>query len=107
LLAAGGAAAQSATPVGLWQTVNERGEREGLVRIVEANGELRGSVVAVRSSATRSGAQSRLVDDWEGFATREEAAGVRPGIPSSFARVSRGPSTDSLRAVTVLPQTYA
>jgi uncharacterized protein (DUF2147 family) len=49
LLAACGAAAQSATPAGLWQTVNERGEREGLVRIVEANGELRGSVVAVYS----------------------------------------------------------
>jgi uncharacterized protein (DUF2147 family) len=48
-LAAGGAAAQSPTPAGLWQTLNERGEREGLVRIVEVDGELRGSVVAVYS----------------------------------------------------------
>lgn len=37
------------TPVGLWQTVNERGEREGLVRIVEVDGELRGTVVQVYS----------------------------------------------------------
>jgi uncharacterized protein (DUF2147 family) len=40
---------QLPTPVGVWQTINERGEREGLVRIVEVAGELRGSVIAVYS----------------------------------------------------------
>jgi len=49
LLAASGAAAQSSTPVGLWQTVNESGQREALVRISEAGGELRGHVVTVFS----------------------------------------------------------
>jgi uncharacterized protein (DUF2147 family) len=48
-LAALDAVAQSATPAGLWQTVNERGEREALVRIVEVAGELRGNVVEVYS----------------------------------------------------------
>ena len=43
------AAAQAPTPVGLWETVNERGETEGLVRIVEVAGELRGTVIAVFS----------------------------------------------------------
>ncbi len=49
LAAAAGAAAQSATPVGLWKTVNERGEAEGLVRIVEVAGEFRGTVEKVYS----------------------------------------------------------
>ncbi len=49
LAAAAGASAQSATPVGLWKTVNERGEAEGLVRIVEVAGELRGTVEKVYS----------------------------------------------------------
>jgi|SRR6266850_279811 len=48
-LAALDAVAQPATPGGLWQTVNERGEREALVRITEVAGELRGSVVQVFS----------------------------------------------------------
>jgi uncharacterized protein (DUF2147 family) len=48
-LAAGAAAAQSSTPVGAWKTVNERGEPEGLVRIVEVAGELRGAVEQVYS----------------------------------------------------------
>jgi len=48
-LAASGAAAQSPTAVGLWQTVNESGQREALVRITEVDGELRGHVVAVFS----------------------------------------------------------
>lgn len=48
-LAALDAVAQPATPAGLWQTVNERGEREALVRIAEVAGELRGSVVQVFS----------------------------------------------------------
>ncbi|HZE60571.1 MAG TPA: DUF2147 domain-containing protein [Burkholderiales bacterium] len=43
------AAAQSSTPVGTWKTVNERGEPEGLVRIVEVAGELRGRVEKVYS----------------------------------------------------------
>ena len=46
---AAGAAAQSSTPVGNWKTVNERGEPEGLVRIVEVAGELRGTVQKVYS----------------------------------------------------------
>jgi uncharacterized protein (DUF2147 family) len=41
------AAAQSSTPVGTWKTVNERGELEGRVRIVEVAGELRGTVEKV------------------------------------------------------------
>ncbi len=49
LLTAFGAAAQSSTPVGLWQTVNESGQREALVRITEVDGELRGHVVAIFS----------------------------------------------------------
>jgi uncharacterized protein (DUF2147 family) len=48
-LAALDAVGQPAAPAGLWQTVNERGEREALVRIVEVGGELRGSVVQVFS----------------------------------------------------------
>lgn len=40
---------QLSTPAGVWQTVNERGEREGLVRIIDVDGELRGSVIAVYS----------------------------------------------------------
>ena len=43
------AAAQSSTPAGVWKTVNERGEVEGLVRIVEVAGELRGTVEKVYS----------------------------------------------------------
>jgi uncharacterized protein (DUF2147 family) len=49
LLAAFGAAAQAPSPVGLWQTLNESGQREGLVRITEVDGELRGHVVSVYS----------------------------------------------------------
>jgi uncharacterized protein (DUF2147 family) len=49
LLTACGAAAQSSTPAGLWQTVNEGGQREALVRITEVEGELRGHVVTVFS----------------------------------------------------------
>ena len=41
------AAAQSSTPVGTWKTVNERGEPEAVVRIVEVAGELRGTVEKV------------------------------------------------------------
>ena len=48
-LAVGAAAAQSSTPAGLWKTVNERGEVEGLVRIAEVAGELRGTVEKVYS----------------------------------------------------------
>jgi uncharacterized protein (DUF2147 family) len=48
-LAAGLAAAQSATPVGNWKTVNEHGEPEGLVHIVDVAGELRGTVEKVYS----------------------------------------------------------
>jgi uncharacterized protein (DUF2147 family) len=54
-LAALDAVAQSAAPAGLWQTVNERGEREALVRIVEVAGELRGNVVEVYSPPAPSG----------------------------------------------------
>ena len=43
------AAAQSSTPAGVWKTVNERGEVEGLVRIEEVAGELRGTVQKVYS----------------------------------------------------------
>jgi uncharacterized protein (DUF2147 family) len=41
---------QASTPVGLWQTVSDRtGQPDGLVRIVEINGEYIGTVVAVFS----------------------------------------------------------
>jgi uncharacterized protein (DUF2147 family) len=41
---------QASTPVGLWQTVSDRtGQPDGLVRIVEVNGEYIGTVVAVFS----------------------------------------------------------
>ncbi len=46
---AAAASAQSSTPVGLWKTVNEKGEPEGLVRIVEVAGEMRGTVEKVFS----------------------------------------------------------
>src|SRR5258706_12755467 len=48
-LVAGAAAGQTSTPVGAWKTVNERREPEGLVRIVEVAGELRGAVEQVYS----------------------------------------------------------
>lgn len=35
----------------------------------------------VPDAATRSGAPSQVMDDWEGFARREESARVRPGDP--------------------------
>lgn len=44
-----GANAQSSTPVGLWKTVNEKGEPEGLVRIIDVAGEFRGTVEKVYS----------------------------------------------------------
>jgi uncharacterized protein (DUF2147 family) len=43
------ASAGAQTAVGSWKTVNERGEPEGLVRIVEVAGELRGTVEKVYS----------------------------------------------------------
>src|SRR5919109_3476045 len=49
LLAAIGVSAQPPAPVGLWQTVNESGQREALVRITEVDGELRGYVVTIFS----------------------------------------------------------
>lgn len=49
----GTAAAQSSTPsfspAGLWKTVNEKGEPEGLVRITEVAGEFRATVEKVYS----------------------------------------------------------
>lgn len=45
-----GAAAQERTALGLWRTLNDRtGQAEGLVRITESDGELRGQVVKVFS----------------------------------------------------------
>jgi uncharacterized protein (DUF2147 family) len=44
------AAAQLATPAGLWRTYSDRtGQADGLVRIVEANGEFEGTVQKVFS----------------------------------------------------------
>ena len=46
---------QAASPAGLWQTVSDRnGQPDGLVRIVEADGELTGTVVAVFSPPAKS-----------------------------------------------------
>ena len=62
---AGAAAAQSSTPAsspaGLWKTVNEKGEAEGLVRIVEVAGEFRATVEKVYSPPAPE-AQPRCVD---------------------------------------------
>jgi uncharacterized protein (DUF2147 family) len=54
LVAALAAKAQAPTPVGLWKTFNERtGQAEGLGRIVERDGALLGTVVAVFSPPAR------------------------------------------------------
>jgi len=46
----GAAAAQQATPAGLWKTYGDRtGQADGLVRIVEVNGVFEGTVVKVLS----------------------------------------------------------
>ncbi len=46
---------QAASPAGLWQTVSDRtGQPDGLVRIVEADGEFTGAVAAVFSPPARS-----------------------------------------------------
>ena len=46
---------QAASPVGLWQTVSDRsGQPDGLVRIVEADGEFTGTVTAVFSPPAKS-----------------------------------------------------
>lgn len=46
---------QAPTPVGLWQTVSDRtGQADGLVRIVEIDGEYVGTVVAVFSPPAES-----------------------------------------------------
>jgi uncharacterized protein (DUF2147 family) len=46
---------QAPTPVGLWQTLSDRtGQADGLVRIVEADGEYVGTVVAVFSPPAES-----------------------------------------------------
>ena len=43
------------SPVGLWQTISDRtGQADGLVRIVEVNGEYLGTVVAVFSPPAES-----------------------------------------------------
>src|SRR5690242_3842174 len=50
LLLAAQASAQEHGAAGLWRTLNDRtGEAEGLVRITESEGELRGEVVKVFS----------------------------------------------------------
>ena len=50
-----GAAAQAATPAGLWKTYSDRtGQADGLVRITEANGELEGMVEKVFSPPAAS-----------------------------------------------------
>ncbi len=46
---------QTATPAGLWQTVSDRtGQPDGLVRIVEADGEFTGAVAAVYAPPAKS-----------------------------------------------------
>ena len=48
LLFATAAAGQALTPAGIWRTFSDRtGEADGLVRIVETNGEFVGTVLAV------------------------------------------------------------
>jgi len=85
-LTALGAAGPAATPVGLWQTLNERGEREGLVRIVEVDGELRGSVVQVYSPPAPSA--SPLC---------EQCAGARRNQPVVGMEILRGARWDGSR----------
>jgi uncharacterized protein (DUF2147 family) len=50
MLLSGAASSQSHSPAGLWKTYSDRtGEADGLVRIVEENGEFQGIVEAVFS----------------------------------------------------------
>jgi uncharacterized protein (DUF2147 family) len=50
LLCSGPVLGEVSTPVGLWQTVSDRtGQADGLVRVVEVDGEYIGTVVAVFS----------------------------------------------------------
>jgi uncharacterized protein (DUF2147 family) len=55
LVCCGPAWGQGSTPVGLWQTVSDRtGRPDGLVRVLEVDGEYIGTVVAVFSPAAES-----------------------------------------------------
>lgn len=55
LACCGPAWGQVSTPAGLWQTVSDRtGQADGLVRVVEVNGEYVGTVVAVFSPPAES-----------------------------------------------------
>ena len=55
LLCTGPVWGEAPTPVGLWQTVSDRtGQVDGLVRIVEVDGEYIGTVVAVLSPPAES-----------------------------------------------------
>jgi uncharacterized protein (DUF2147 family) len=70
------AAAQSASPVGLWKTYSDRtGQADGLVRITESNGELRGTVEKVFSPPAVSPAP--LCEECEGELHNQPIVGMR------------------------------
>jgi uncharacterized protein (DUF2147 family) len=55
LVCSGPVFGQASTPIGLWQTVSDRtGQPDGLVRVVEVEGEFIGTVVAVFSPPAES-----------------------------------------------------
>jgi len=93
-LAAFGAAAQSPTPVGLWQTVNESGQREALVRITEVDGELRGHVVTVFSPPAPSA--DPLCEECPGELKNKPVVGLRilSGMRRDGERYSGGEILD-------------
>lgn len=86
VLALVGASAQPSAPTGLWQTVNERGEREALVRILEVQGELRGTVVQVYSPPAPSA-----------HPLCEECTGARKNAPVVGMEILRGARWDGKR----------
>src|SRR5437763_13659435 len=94
LFAALGAAAQPATPVGLWQTVNESGQREALVRITEVDGELRGHVVTVFSPPAPSA--NPLCEECPGKLKDKPVVGLQilSGMRRDGARYSGGEILD-------------
>jgi uncharacterized protein (DUF2147 family) len=64
LIAPAGALAQSASPVGMWRTFDDRtGKERGLVRIYEANGRLYGNVEATIDPAEAKRTCTKCEDD--------------------------------------------
>ena len=70
------AGAQEATPAGLWKTFSDKtGQADGLVRIVEVNGELQGTVEKVFSPPAPSA--NPLCEDCPGELKDKPVVGMR------------------------------